>query len=171
VSTCSVYTEHMLSIKARWTLSPIYQKIIQRWGDVTTHSGLHDALNIQDTITAFIRRERLIQYPQGTHLQGILFAYTKHMLSLHSVGVIREFHLDREKHPEEQWIRAVRFLDNEEYLIVLCTQKMAIAMLDCIHLEIDMSFKIVAGATNLFSLVGWDVYTKGMSTYAPHMLS
>ena len=82
------------------------------------------------------------------------------MLSLRSPGATRELHLDQERHNEDQWIRAIRFLPNNEFLIVLCTNNMAKAILSCIHLEMDISFKMVAGTTNLYSLVGWDTYAK-----------
>jgi hypothetical protein len=46
--------------------------------------------------------------------------------------------------------------------VVCCTAKQARAFFRCNHLEIDMSFKMVAGKTNIFSVVGWDDYTKRM---------
>jgi len=33
--------------------------------------AIHDSLNIEDRITAFIRKERILQYPLGTDLAGI----------------------------------------------------------------------------------------------------
>jgi hypothetical protein len=88
-------------------------------------------------------------------------AYARHVLSLYSTGVEREFHFDKLKPKAEQWIRSIYSFDitetvNNYFIIVCCTFKQAQALVKAKALEMDLSFKMVAGNVNLFSISGWD---------------
>lgn len=79
-------------------------------------------------------------------------------------GIEREFSLDRHRDNSDQWIRQTYYFPNSpHFLFVCCTATQAEAFLDCKHLEIDMSFKMVTGQTNLFSLISWDGSLKSKS--------
>lgn len=83
------------------------------------------------------------------------------MQGLYFPGVQREFQSDKLKSNDEQWIRDIFFTqDQKHFIIVCCTALQARAYAKCEHIEMDMSFKMVAGKTNLFSLVGWDPCAK-----------
>jgi hypothetical protein len=85
------------------------------------------------------------------------------MLSIYLIGIEREYSLDRHRPNSEQWIRQIyQFPNSSNFIIVCCTTIQAEEFMKCQHLEIDMSFKMVAGQTNLFSLVAWDEGWKRM---------
>jgi hypothetical protein len=97
------------------------------------------------------------------------------MPSLRPAGVHREYYLDRNKPNEEQWFRDIWYSEcGKYYIIVCCTKEQAEQFQFCDHVEMDMSFKMVAGKTTVFSFVGWCTRAKrklGISlTYAQHML-
>lgn len=73
------------------------------------------------------------------------------------IGVIREYEFDQKK-PHDQWIRDIHFFDEQkqQFCIVSCTDKQAHALMKVRILEMDLSFKMVNGKTNIFSLVSWD---------------
>ncbi|KAH8684403.1 hypothetical protein BGZ60DRAFT_165405 [Tricladium varicosporioides] len=133
----------------RFILSPEYQWLLKKFS-TTSLRAIHTSLAIEDRLAAFIRAERIKQYPEGTDL----------------LGVQREFRSDQLKLNEDQWFRKVYFTsDNSHFIIICCTAKQARAYAQCEHLEIDMSFKMVAGKTNLFSFVGWDSLSKRIIPY------
>jgi hypothetical protein len=73
------------------------------------------------------------------------------------LGVLREFQATKYKPIEEKWIRAVYQDPNEkDYFIICCTYAQAIAFSKMRCIEMDLSFKNVAGTIKLFSLVGWN---------------
>ena len=84
------------------------------------------------------------------------------MQCLSPAGVLREFALDQHKENTEQWIRTVHNFDDEHYLIVCCTYAQAKAFQHVTCMEMDLSFKMVQGKTNLFSIAGWDDNSKRM---------
>ena len=94
------------------------------------------------------------------------------MQSLSVAGVLREFSIDQHKENTEQWIRAIHNFDDKHFLIVCCTyaQAKAFQRVECI--EMDLSFKMVQGKTNVFSIAGWDENSKRMHilcyAYATH---
>ena len=94
------------------------------------------------------------------------------MQSLSVAGVLREFSIDQHKENTEQWIRAIHNFDDKHFLIVCCTyaQAKAFQRVECI--EMDLSFKMVQGKTNVFSIAGWDENSKRMhilcNAYATH---
>jgi hypothetical protein len=49
-------------------------KILKDKYEVASIRAIHDSLNIEDRITALIRKERILQYPQGTDLAGMFLA-------------------------------------------------------------------------------------------------
>ncbi|KAE8395153.1 hypothetical protein BDV23DRAFT_169155 [Aspergillus alliaceus] len=133
----------------RFMLSPIFTNLYDRFGPSTLRT-LHKCLNIEDRITALIRKQKLLSFPEGTHIAGIL----------------REYSFDRLKENSEQWIREVHFFDPEHWLILCCTYAQAKAFIHANYLEMDLSFKMVNGKTNVFSISSWNAQTKRINTYA-----
>ena len=98
------------------------------------------------------------------------------MQSWCSAGVQRELCLDQNKPNEEQWFREIWYSDcGSHFIIVCCTKQQAIQFQYCNHLQMDMSFKMIAGKTMVFSLVGWCPRAKRMlsisSAYPQHISS
>jgi hypothetical protein len=85
-----------------------------------------------------------------------------HIQCLCSIGVRREFEFDQLKDMDDQWIREIYFFDEEHYMIICCTSDQAKAFADLAYAEMDLSFKMVQGSTNLFSISGWDEEWKRM---------
>ena len=114
---------------------------------------IHSSLNIEDRLTALIRKERILRYPEGMSLAG-RYAYAWYMLYLCYVGVQREFRFDQLKDNNSQWIQSITFFNDEYYLIICCTYAQAKAFVKVECIKMDLSFKMVAGKTNVFSIVG-----------------
>jgi len=76
------------------------------------------------------------------------------MQSLSKAGMLREFSTDQYKENTEQWIRAIHNFNNEHFLIVCCTYAQAKAFQHVTCIEMDLSFKMIRGKTNLFSIAG-----------------
>lgn len=72
------------------------------------------------------------------------------------LGVYREYTIDRYLDHESQWIRDFYWIDSIHYIIICCTIKQAKAFQQQHHFEIDLSFKMIQGDVNLFSIVSWD---------------
>ncbi|KAB8228235.1 uncharacterized protein BDW43DRAFT_304052 [Aspergillus alliaceus] len=140
---------HLIKPKCRFMLSPIFTNLYDRFGPSTLRT-LHKCLNIEDRITALIRKQKLLSFPEGTHIAGIL----------------REYSFDRLKENSEQWIREVHFFDPEHWLIICCTYAQAKAFIHANYLEMDLFFKMVNGKTNVFSISSWNAQTKRINTYA-----
>jgi len=87
-----------------------------------------------------------------TYIFDMFIAYAKHM----SAGVQREYAFDRLQDSDEQWIRKIHFFDDENFLIVCCTYAQAKAFTSVQCLEMDLSFKMVQGTPNVFSLATWN---------------
>lgn len=51
-------------------LSPQFTAIHNRFGPSTLRA-LHSSLNVEDRVSALIRKQRLLHYPQGTDIAGI----------------------------------------------------------------------------------------------------
>jgi hypothetical protein len=62
-------------------ISPQFKKLHQKFGD-SSFPRLHQALNIHDKGAAFIRKERILQYPDGAALQGMIYLSRFHMVSI-----------------------------------------------------------------------------------------
>jgi hypothetical protein len=103
-------------------------------------------LNIEDRITSLIRKQRLFHYPEGTDLAGVL----------------REYKFDQTR-PYGQWIRNIHFLDEAatQYIILCCTDAQANFFQEAEFIQIDLSFKMVHGNTNVFSISGWSEEHQG----------
>jgi hypothetical protein len=85
------------------------------------------------------------------------------MFGLCSTGIQREFLLDRDKPNKDQWFRDIWYSNCSQYFIlVCCTQEQAKQFQYCNHLQMDMSFRMVAGKIMVFSLVGWCSRSKRM---------
>jgi hypothetical protein len=69
--------------------------------------------------------------------------------------VLREFAFDQRRDNDKQWIREVHWFDETHFLILCCTYAQAKAFIDVKHIEMDLSFKMVNGKTNVFSISGW----------------
>ncbi|KAI1370044.1 hypothetical protein F4677DRAFT_460196, partial [Hypoxylon crocopeplum] len=137
----------------RFQTTPEYYRLCRKF-NVDSLRGIHWALNIECTINALIRKERLLQYPAGTAL----------------AGVQREFELDQKRSESERWIREISYLgikkDISRYFVICITQKQASAFRDCAHIQMDLSFKMVHGQTNLYSVVGLNEITHEIDTFA-----
>ncbi|PYH88477.1 hypothetical protein BO71DRAFT_403826 [Aspergillus ellipticus CBS 707.79] len=134
----------------RLMLSPRFTAIYDQFGP-STLAALHQGLRVEDRVTALIRKQRLLTYPLGTNLQGIQ----------------REYSFDQLRNSDEQWIREVHFLDNtNHFLILCCTYAQAKAFINVQHIEMDLSFKMVQGTTNVFSISAWNADVKRLITYA-----
>jgi hypothetical protein len=75
---------------------------------------------------------------------------------------MREFRFDQLKSTDEQWIRYIHEFDKDHYLIICCTYDQAKAFSKVHCIEMDLSFKMVQGKTNVFSIAGWDDQVKRM---------
>jgi hypothetical protein len=88
---------------------------------------------------------------------------------------MREFRFDQLKSTDEQWIRYIHEFDKDHYLIICCTYDQAKAFSKVHCIEMDLSFKMVQGKTNVFSIAGWDDQVKRMFsicfTYQIHLIS
>ncbi|KAI1406805.1 hypothetical protein F5Y13DRAFT_196782 [Hypoxylon sp. FL1857] len=137
----------------RFQTEPGYYRLCRKFG-VDSLRGIHWALNIECTINAIIRAERLLRYPAGTAL----------------AGVQREFELDSKRPEDERWIREICYLgvkkDISRYFVICMTKKQAEAFRDCAHIQMDLSFKMVHGQTNLYSVVGLNEITNGIEVFA-----
>jgi hypothetical protein len=69
-SICIVYanktTDHSIG---RFILSPQYYILCRKYRTQTLRA-VHSSLNIEDRITALIRKERILQFPEGTAYAG-----------------------------------------------------------------------------------------------------
>lgn len=52
-------------------ISPHFKRLYQNFGDLS-YNRLRECLNIQDKIAALIRKERILQYPDGAAFLGIV---------------------------------------------------------------------------------------------------
>lgn len=85
------------------------------------------------------------------------------MLSMYSVGAEREWRMDRTRLSHERWIRKIWWsTDRKWFMIFACTIAEAREFKYCEHLQVDMSFKMIQGETNIWSFVGWSHRAKRM---------
>jgi len=153
-------------------ISPFLAGLKQKYGKDSLRA-IHQSLNIEDRLSALIRKQKLLKYRAGTHLAG-----TKLILTIcttyTSIGIQREFAFDQRKDNTNQFIRSITHFDEEHYLIVCCTYAQAKAFHQVQCVEMDLAFKMVKGKTNLFSLSSWNPDTNRMystcSSYAPYIL-
>lgn len=76
-------------------------------------------------------------------------------------AVEREFTKSSCRPSHEQWIRAFQWFNNKEnFIVICCTYAQAKAFRNAHCLEMDLSFKMVQGKTNVFSICGWQKQTK-----------
>jgi hypothetical protein len=73
---CYAYTQHMHNINflVRFPFSESFA-YLQRTFNTSILDQIHTSLVCADRLQALIRAERLRQYPEGTHIAGIDFAY------------------------------------------------------------------------------------------------
>lgn len=67
----------------RFLSSPQHQYLCRAYG-AHMLAEVHRSLNNEDRIGAIIKKERLLRYPFGTDIAGIINAYTPHMLLIYS---------------------------------------------------------------------------------------
>jgi hypothetical protein len=84
------------------------------------------------------------------------------MLTLCDVGVYRELTVDCVKPREEQWFRDIwiSLTDPSHYIIIACSTDMANVFHTCAHVQIDFSYKLIYSDYNVFSVVGYNTFTK-----------
>ena len=73
--------------------------------------------------------------------------------------------MDKHRNTEERWIREIAYYnetDPEVFYIICCLYAQAKAFINAEYIQIDLSFKQVAGSTNIFSIVGWNTDLLGM---------
>ena len=87
------------------------------------------------------------------------------ILTQEIIGILREYSFDRLKDSDRQWIRDVYFFDECHFLIICCTYAQAKAFTKVQCIEMDMSFKMVQGKTNVFSISAWNAEAKSKFTY------
>lgn len=126
---------------------------------------LHTALNVEDRVAALIRKQKLLHYPEGTSIAGMSRPTVCHAYANHMPGVLREHSFDQKRKNADQWIRNIHFFDDmqQHYLILCCTEAQAKEFQRAQFLQMDMSFKMVQGKTNVFSISGWNPETHRMS--------
>ena len=63
---------------------------------------------------------------------------------------------------EQRWIRDVGQIGSnpDKFYVVCCTYAQAIAFHRMRAVQMDLSFKMVAGKVNTFTIVGWNENTK-----------
>ena len=54
----------------RFIISPNFSRIFKKYGEDVILRNLHQSLNIEDRITALIRKQKLLSFPAGTSLAG-----------------------------------------------------------------------------------------------------
>ncbi|KAN0068226.1 hypothetical protein V8E54_013796, partial [Elaphomyces granulatus] len=130
----------------RFILSPEFAGLNRKYGENTLRA-LHQSLKVEDRVSALIRKQKILQYPEGSSL----------------AGVIREC-FDQLRSCDEHWIRKIHSFDDEHLLIICFTYGQAKAFTkEC--LEMDLAFKMVQGKTNVFSISGWNNDTKRINVY------
>lgn len=132
-------------------LSPLLQVFLKKHGQEAIW-GIHGSLAIGDRITALIRKQKLLSYPGGSDLAGVL----------------REYQLDQSREPKEQWIRDIYFFDDERqyFMIICCTYEQAKAFQKQQHIEMDLAFKTVNGKTMVYSIAAYNSDARQINTYA-----
>ena len=84
---------------------------------------------------------------------------------------MREYQLDQQHPIEQQWIQNVTILPSnpetniEQYFIIYFIYDQALAFQDAQIIQIDMSFKMVAGDTWLFTIIKWLSEANSKSNY------
>lgn len=142
-------SEDTLGLTTRqFLLSPQFNAIKRRYGDITLRT-IHASLNLEDRLTLMIRKQRLVQYPLGC-----AFA-----------GAMREFQQQQLLDKSDRWIQHICYLEEGHWIIICCTYAQATRFLNQRYIEIDLSFKMVAGKVTLFSIAGWDQETQRTDTY------
>ena len=56
----------------------------------------------------------------------------------------------------ERWLRRIIHIDDEHWLIICCSYAQAMRFTEQNFIQIDVSFKMVQGKIQLFSLAGFD---------------
>lgn len=72
--------------------------------------------------------------------------------------------MDQRRPVDEQWIRYVGSIEDEDehMLIICCTHAQAKAFQDAQCIQMDLSFKMIQGKVNLFSITGWNEEARRM---------
>lgn len=146
----------------RFFATPEYMNICREY-NVDNIGQIHPGLYNEDSLGYLIRKQRLLQYPKGMHLAGRVFvpgilpAYAHIML-----GVIREQQCDLLRPIAEQCIREIVYLNDahDEWFILCSTDALLRDLHNAKFVQMDLSFKNVAGKPNIFSIVGWDEVTQ-----------
>lgn len=78
------------------------------------------------------------------------------------LGVNREYEADRLHPLEDQWIRHISRTgdDDKDFLIICCSYAQAMQFMEMTGIEMDLSFKGVAGPIKVFSITGWNFSTQ-----------
>jgi hypothetical protein len=149
--TEAISAHDVLRLTARsLIISPHLAQILRRHDKLTLRE-LHDSLHCEDRITALILKQKLLLYPKGLDLAGVL----------------REYEFDQRRNPWEQWIRDVYFFDEDrqQFLIICCTYEQAKLFQAVQYIEMDLAFKMVHGKTNVFTIASYNQNADKINTY------
>ncbi len=83
-------------------------------------------------------------------------AYSAHILNTCSIRCSAGYAFDRLRDSDDQWIRKIHFFDEEHFLVICCTYAQAKAFVQVQCMEMDLSFKMIQGSTNVFSISNWN---------------
>ncbi|KAF1808047.1 hypothetical protein P152DRAFT_257482 [Eremomyces bilateralis CBS 781.70] len=131
----------------RFIQSPTFKSLMQAYGQDMSEA-IARAVAVRDRISMLIRKQRLLEHPDGTSL----------------AGVAREADIDRTRPNEQQWIRKIVFIDEageastcgSHYIVICMTYAGAKQFHKSNMFEMDTAFKGVHGGHNVFSIAGWD---------------
>ncbi|OJD12483.1 hypothetical protein ACJ73_09344, partial [Blastomyces percursus] len=133
----------------RFLLSPFFVKMYDRFGPAALRA-LHYSLDIEDKVAALIRKQKLLAYPKGTTIAGVL----------------REWEFDKRRNPDEQWIQDVHFYSQDTFRIICFTYEQAKLFTSAQCIEMDLAFKMIKGSVNVFSITGWSEIENTTLIYA-----
>jgi len=150
--------------------SPQYLQLCARYQVDELHD-IHPAFVNEDRLQAAIYKQRLLQFPDGMGLQGksinnllktslndvdLKPTYAEHML-----GVCRELARDRLRPEWERFIRQVGMVEHnpENWFVICFTLNQAVHFLAAKTVQMDLSFKLIAGNIKTFTITGWNSET------------
>ncbi|CAB4426822.1 unnamed protein product [Rhizophagus irregularis] len=137
--------EHVLDLTARKFLTG---SMIQTYLNGKSISDLHPSLNNQSKINYYIEKTRRSKYPFGQNILGVVHEFMRHEKS------------------EDPYIRSIRFLDNEQYIVLCGTKKQLQALSKLTYIEIDMAFKRIHGITNEWEVSAYSSQAQKTLTFA-----
>lgn len=106
---------------------------------------VHPSLACKSKISALLRKEQLLAFPQGLHLAGTYYLCILDASNMY-LGLHREMCI-QEKDKQQQYIQKVYF-DGVNVLIICYFRELLLLILHQKSIQVDMSFKRIAGDIN-----------------------